>query len=162
MRKLSWLRLAILLAPPVAVLTYVVVVAPLPSRSAGHTRCMPITGPIVMVDSALSLRDRSVALAHEGVHADQCKRDGFVLNYVGRLSRRGRMNAELPAFCAEARTDVALGGRADHVVARVLDELEEAYPWFRGTTRLQFLAGLERYCGDVIAQARQRAARPLA
>jgi hypothetical protein len=71
------------------------------------------------------------------------------------LSRRGRLAAELEAFCAEGRADVVLGTRADHVVARILDELEEGYPWFRGTTRRQFLDALENRCADLVGRARQ-------
>jgi len=161
-RRLSWKRLALLLVPALAVLGWVVIRAPLQRRAAGDTRCFPIFGPRVHVDSTLTPRDRAVALAHESAHAAQCTRDGFVLNYVKRLSKKGRLVAELDAFCAEGRAEAALGTRVDHVVARILDELEEGYPWFRGTTRREFLDALDRRCTDVVTPARQRSARPLA
>jgi hypothetical protein len=138
------------------------VVAPMPPRMAGNTRCFPFVGPRMSVDSTMSARERTLAEAHEGTHAEQCRRDGFAINYVARLSRRGRLAAELEAFCSEARADVGLGTRADNVVARILDELEEGYSWFRGMTRGEFLVALESHCADVVAPARRRARAPLA
>ena len=152
----------ILLVPALAVLGWVVLRAPLQRRAAGDTRCYPIIGARMQVDSTLTQRDRIIARAHETAHAAQCQRDGFVRNYIKRLAPSGRMAAEIDAFCAEGRADVALGTRADHVVARILDELEEGYPWFRGTTRQGFLAALDKQCGDLVTVARQRASRPLA
>jgi hypothetical protein len=162
MRRISPRRIALALLPLLGVLGVIMVVAPLSPRIAGNTRCFPFVGPRVSVDSTMSARERALAVAHEGAHAKQCRRDGFVINYVARLSRRGRLAAELEAFCSEARADVGLGTRADHVVARILDELEEGYPWFRGMTRSAFLAALENHCADVVAPARRRASAPLA
>ena len=151
-----------LLIPPLAVLGWITLRAPLGRRTAGDTRCFPVLGPRIKVDSGLPARDRAIALAHESAHAEQCRRDGFALNYVKRLSTRGRMAAELDAFCAEGRAETTLGTRPDHVVARILDELEEGYPWFRGTTRRQFLNALDNRCADLVGLARLRAPRPLA
>jgi hypothetical protein len=162
MRRFSWKRLTVLLVPTLAALGWVVLRAPLQRRAAGDTRCYPFIGPRMQVDSTLPPRDRAIATAHESAHVAQCKRDGFVLNYVKRLATSGRLAAEIDAFCAEGQAEAALGTRADHVVARVLDELEEGYPWFRGTTRRGFLDALDKRCGDLVTAARQRARRPLA
>lgn len=161
-RRLSLTRLAILLVPPLALLTVVVLVSPLSPRTAGDTRCFPFIGARVTIDSAMTAHDRTLARAHEGAHAAQCDRDGFLRNYFSRLTKRGRLAAEVGAFCAEGRADVASGTRPDHVVQRILDELEEGYPWFRGTTRQQFLSAFEGQCADLVAPARRRAPRPLA
>ena len=162
MRRVAGWRLTLVLMPALAALGWVVVRSPLPRRAAGDTRCLPILGPQVHVDSSGTSRERELARAHEFAHAAQCKRDGFVGNYFKRLSTAGRLAAELDAFCAEARVDVALGTRVDHVVARILDELEEGYPWFRGTTRRELLVALDRHCTDVATPAQQRASKPLA
>jgi hypothetical protein len=162
MRPVSWWRLTLLLAPALAALAWVVVRSPLPRRAAGDTRCLPLLGPRVHLDSSGTARELALARAHELEHAAQCERDGFVGNYVKRLSRAGRLAAELDAFCSEARADVTLGTRADHVVARILDELEAGYPWFRGMTRRDFLAAFDAGCADIVTRAQQRAAKPLA
>ena len=157
MRRFSWKRFALLLVPPLVALGWVMLRAPLATRTAGDTRCFPFLGPRIKVDSGLHR-----AIAHESTHAEQCRRDGVVLNYAKRVSKRGRMAAEVDAFCAEGRVEATLGTRPDYVVARILDELEEGYPWFRGTTRKQFLDALDSRCSDLVTRAKMRAPRPRA
>jgi hypothetical protein len=152
---LSWRRVAYLLAPMLAVFAMVLRAAPLPANLAGTTHCLPVVGPFVQIDGSLEPKDRTLTLAHEEAHELQCWRQGFVTNFVTRLSPDGRLHAELEAFCAEGRTELALGRRADLVVERILDELEEGYAAFRGTHRRTFLRRFGRICPDVVGRTQQ-------
>ena len=150
MRRVSWRRIALLLVLPVGLLAAAIFLAPLPRGIAGGTLCLPFIGPRVLIDSALTGRDRILAIAHEQAHATQCRQEGFFGNYGRRLTRTGRLRAELVAFCAEGRSELTLGNRAGNVVARILDELQEGYPWFRGMSRGELLARLATTCPDLI------------
>ena len=147
--RISWRRITLLLVPPLSVLTAIIYLAS-PPGLAGSTRCLPFVGPRVALDSSLRGSARTLAAAHEAAHAAQCREQGAVRNYVARLSRAGRLDSELGAYCAEARTALQLGQRDDLVVSRILDELEEGYPWFRGTSRAEFFSGFASACPDVV------------
>ncbi len=149
MTRISWRRVLLLLAPPLVVLLAIVYFGS-PRGLAGSTRCLPFVGPRIAIDTSLRGDARALAVAHEAAHATQCREQGAVRNYFARLSRNGRLDSELGAYCAEARAALRLGQRADLVVSRILDELEEGYPWFRGTSRGEFRAGLVRACPDVV------------
>src|SRR5256885_13271833 len=123
MTGISWRRILLLLAPPLAVLTAIIYVGS-PRGLAGSTRCLPFVGPRIALDTSLRGDARTLAAAHEAAHAAQCREEGSVGNYLGRLSRTGRLESELSAYCAEARAAIRLGQRADLVVSRILDELE--------------------------------------
>ena len=160
MQRVSWRRIVGLLLPPLAILTAIVYLAA-PAGLAGSTRCLPFVGPRVALDPTLAPSERALAAAHEAAHAVQCRDQGAVRNYTLRLTRAGRLGAELGAYCAEGRAALQLGQRADLIVTRVLDELEEGYPWFRGTPRAAFLAGLRHACPDLVARADRSGARPI-
>ena len=160
MHPISWRRIGVLLFAPLAILTTIVYVTA-PTGLAGSTRCLPFIGPHVALDPTLAGPEREIAAAHEAAHAEQCRDQGAIRNYVLRLTRAGRLDAELGAYCAEGRAALRLGQRADLVVERMLDELEDGYPWFRGTPRAAFRTGLRRACPDLVARADQEATRPI-
>jgi hypothetical protein len=158
--RVSLRRIVVLLLPPLAILTAIVYLAA-PPGLAGSTLCLPFVGPRVTLDAKLAATERALAAAHEAAHAAQCRDEGAMRNYTLRLTRAGRLGAELGAYCAEGRAALQLGQRADLIVSRVLDELEEGYPWFRGTPRAAFLAGLRHECPDLVARADRSGARPI-
>lgn len=151
-------RLAILLLAAVVLSCAALVLAPLPRGNAGSTLCLPFVGPQVSIDSGLIGRDRALAIAHEEAHAVQCRKQGFFFNYVRRLSRSGRLAAELGAYCAEGKAERRFGHSADHIVARILDELQEGYPWFRGTPRSELARKLALTCPDLTSDAQHPSA----
>jgi hypothetical protein len=154
MTRVSWRRIVLLLVPPLGLLVAAIVLAPLPRGIAGSTRCMPFVGPRLLIDSALSGRDRILVIAHEQAHATQCRQDGVLGNYVRRLTRNGRLRAELGAYCAEGRAELRFGHRAENVVARILDELQEGYPWFRRIPRRELLTRFAAECPDLVRPPR--------
>jgi hypothetical protein len=153
MKRISLRRVSLLLAPPLLALGAIVVLGS-PPGVAGSTLCFPVLGPRTHIDTTATARERMLASAHEHAHAAQCREQGALRNYLSRVSRSGRLDAELGAYCAEGRVELAVQPRADYVVERILDELEEGYPWFRGTSRAEFAARLATVCPDLIARAR--------
>jgi len=153
MKRIMWRRVAAMLVPPLAALVAIIYFAE-PAGLVGSTRCLPFVGPRVSLDSSLRGSERTLAAAHEAAHATACREQGAIRNYALRLTRAGRLHAELVAFCAEGRAALRIGQRADLIEARILDELEESYPWFRGTPRGEFRRELDLVCPDLAALTR--------
>ncbi len=153
MTRVSLKRVALLLAPPLVALGALLVLGA-PPGVAGSTLCLPLLTPRIHVDTTATARERMLAAAHEHAHAAQCREQGALRNYLSRLSRSGRLDAELGAYCAEGRAELAVQPRAQLIVERILDELEEGYPWFRGTSRTEFASRLATVCPELMARAR--------
>jgi hypothetical protein len=118
------------------------------------TICLPIVGPISVVDSSLTGRARELARVHERAHADQCRDLGAIRSYVVGLSVDGRLRSEAQAFCAEAHWDLAIGFSRELVLARIADELETAYGWTAGRSRGEIVAAVGAACPPLSVSAR--------
>jgi hypothetical protein len=148
-RRLAWLSVFGLIALSIAAVR-----APLPKGLDGMTICLPIVGPITVVDSTLTGRARELARVHERAHADQCRDLGAVRSYVVGLSIDGRLRSEAQAFCAEAHWDLAVGFSRELVLARIADELETAYEWTAGRSRGEIVAAVGAACPPLSVSAR--------
>ena len=126
--------------------------APIDRGAIGATFCYPVVGPVQRFapDLADSMLQR--VRVHEGVHADQCRRDGAVWHMIGRLLTRRRLQSEAEADCAEVRFGIARGGQARLLYASALDELRDA-PWFHRVKTSAMDAALASQCPDVAARA---------
>jgi hypothetical protein len=154
-RRTSPRRLAGLLICGLFALSVATARAPLPKGLDGMTMCLPIIGPITVVDSNLVGRARELARVHERAHANQCRDLGAIRSYVAGLSSEGRLRSEAEAFCAEAHWDLAIGLPRELVLARIADELETAYEWTAGLSRGEIVAAIGASCPplSVIARA---------
>ena len=148
-RRLAWLAACALIALSVAAAR-----APLPKGLDGMTICLPIIGPVSVVDSSLTGRARELARVHERAHADQCRDLGAIRSYVVGLSVDGRLRSEAQAFCAEAHWDLAVGFSRELVLERIADELETAYGWTAGRSRGEIVAAVGAACPPLSVSAR--------
>ena len=148
-RRLVWLSVSGLIALSVAAAR-----APLPKGLDGMTMCLPIIGPITVVDSTLAGRARELARVHERAHANQCRDLGAIRSYVAGLTVEGRLRSEAEAFCAEAHWDLAVGFSRELVLARIADELETAYKWTAGRPRGEIVAAIGEACPPLSVTAR--------
>ena len=148
-RRLAWLSIFGLIALSVAAAR-----APLPKGLDGMTMCLPIVGPVTVVDSNLTGRARELARVHERAHADQCRDLGAIRSYLVGLTIDGRLRSEAEAFCAEAHWDLAVGFSRELVLARIADELETAYGWTAGRSRGELVAAIGAACPPLSVSAR--------
>jgi hypothetical protein len=148
-RRLAWLSACGLIALSVAAAR-----APLPKGLDGMTICLPIIGPVSVLDSSLTGRARELARVHERAHADQCRDLGAIRSYFVGLSVDGRLRSEAQAFCAEAHWDLAVGFSRELVLARIADELETAYGWTAGRSRGEIVAAVGAACPPLSVSAR--------
>jgi hypothetical protein len=149
MRRLAWLSIGGLIALSVAAAR-----APLPKGLDGMTMCLPIVGPVTVVDSNLTGRARELARVHERAHADQCRDLGAIRSYLVGLTIDGRLRSEAEAFCAEAHWDLAVGFSRELVLARIADELETAYGWTAGRSRGELVGAIGAACPPLSVSAR--------
>lgn len=148
-RRLAWLCIFGLIALSVAAAR-----APLPKGLDGMTMCLPIIGPITVLDSTLTGRARELARVHERAHAAQCDELGAIRSYLAGLTIDGRLRSEAEAFCAEAHWDLAVGFPRELVLARIADELETAYGWTAGRSRGEIVAAIGAACPPLSVSAR--------
>jgi hypothetical protein len=130
---------------------------PMPTRSEGLTLCYPVVGPVQRFNPDLSDSTLPRVRAHEGAHAEQCRRDGAIWHFVRGIAPNERLTFEAEAYCAEASFAVARGGQPRLEYARIQDELREM-AWFHRFSSDALATSLASRCPTIAAAATRQEA----
>ncbi|HVT39479.1 MAG TPA: hypothetical protein VHE78_10565 [Gemmatimonadaceae bacterium] len=147
-------RVGIALMGCLVALTTFLLASPLPRGLDGATFCLPFVGPVTRIDLALPPDAQRLVKAHEMGHAASCRRRGAIGEYFSRLTVRGRLDAEVQAYCSQGRFEVRAGGVPRLVWASVLDQLEEGHRGLRELGRPLIANRLVSGCHDAAVLSR--------
>ena len=119
------------------------------AEALAYTDC-PWRGPArVTITANVTRADSLPVLAHERVHAAQCRSLGPLRYRLRNLRARGRMSLEAPAYCAGATERVRLGQDRRYVSERLRDDALAA---FAGTLdSAEVLGMLRAACAPLVA-----------
>lgn len=121
-------RVTVGLAGGLLLLVAFAMAQPFPQAADGQTYCVPFVGPRIRLRPGLPDGQREQTLAHEQVHAAQCRERGAVRLYWDRLRTRTRLGLEAEAGCAEAAAKIEHGRRPDYAFDELIDDLTYAVP----------------------------------
>ena len=145
-------RIALMLGGTLLAVGILSLTAPIGRSTLGVTFCYPVFGPLQRFDLTLSDTLLARVRAHEGAHADQCRRDGALWYAIRRLAPRQRLLSEADSYCAEIRLGIAQGGPVRLLYASALDELRERR-WFHRFSMTGLADALATQCPAIAARA---------
>ena len=91
------------------------------------TTTCPFRGePIITISSDVVPIDSAPVLAHEEVHAEQCRSLGPWRYRWENLSGSGKLQLEAPAYCAGAAVRLRMGQDSARVRVRLIENVYEA------------------------------------
>ena len=144
---MRWVRVLAVCVGATAALLASLAVLPMPAGLDAATFCYPFVGPVTRMAVSLDDSTRRLSVAHEAVHAQQCRAHGAASTYLRQAVPRLRAALELEAFCGEAVVERSWGRTEDQIRARILGELRDGYRWFRAIPERQLAATFDATCG---------------
>lgn len=140
-------RIAALAVILVIVFVYRLIGVQRHGESLAYTEC-PFRGePRVTLSSAVAAQDTQPVRVHEEMHASQCRQLGPLRYRLENLTTRGKLALEAPAYCAGARTRLALRVDSAVVRERLFDDATAAFHGSADPTTVR--AALRLSCPDI-------------
>ena len=140
-------RIAALAVILVMVLVYRLMGVQRFGEALAYTEC-PFKGePRVALSSAVAAEDTQPVRVHEEVHASQCRRLGPFRYRLENLTTRGKLALEAPAYCAGAKTRLALRVDSAVVRERLIDDATAAFKGSADPTAVR--AALRVACPEI-------------
>src|SRR3954469_24599674 len=97
-----------------------------PGRWVGITDCAWRGTPRVTIRPGLRRVDSIAAVAHESVHVDECQRLGPLRYRWNTMFAASNLALETPAYCAGARSRIALNHDTAFIRATIVEDMMAA------------------------------------
>lgn len=136
-------------------LVSIALLQPYPRWQEGATFCLPWLGPRMSLPASLSDSARTRVVAHETVHAAQCRALGSWSLFTAHWSVARRLKLEAEAGCAEALFGLAHGRRPDLAFEGLVDDLTYGVPRGSAPGPDAARAAATRACPELALAAQQ-------